>query len=132
MKLQKRVVRIKLTDILNSSHEPDILKKMNSIQKYNGIFFKLWYVKNEIHNSQLISFKTNYKEILDQGRITLSDDTEYSEFAWYEIANRLSTNLDDKYKFRSTYTTSTDIMTCLTELETFIKCSTSTTTVKKK
>ena len=114
-----------LTDFIEYNKISDIIKKIDSIQKYGMVFIKLWYDNSEIDSKKINKFKNDYKDVLSKGYITIVDKHLRNEFVWYEIANRNFIDASIDYKFCSVYNKASDIILCLNELETFIKFSSS-------
>jgi hypothetical protein len=123
MAVSKRTVKLILSDFIETEHESEILNKLDSLKNYGAIFIKLCYNTKDIDSSKISSFKERYKSILESGNIKIHDTEFQNEFVWYEISCKKNNNVNSNYKFKSMYTNSSDMILCISELESFIKFS---------
>jgi len=85
-------VRIKLTDFINSPYEEQIIATICSIGEETGkrVFLKLWYLKDEIDQSQIMAFIKKYEDLLEDigTNIHMGEHESWTQKSWFNIRRK--------------------------------------------
>jgi hypothetical protein len=121
--VEKRTLRLSLSDIAGRDTEEDIIYILQKIKE--GLLFEfqvwLWYTEKCIPNDTIEKFKDTYASQLCQLNANIRHLNGYEEFVWYDVINTNDCNLLKKYKFRLTYNLYTQLPNSLIEFSTFAK-----------
>jgi len=94
-------LRLKLSDILNSSLEELVIEKINEANVHHSFKLQLWYDDGEVTSKDLKSFLEKYESLLKY-KTTIKPNSEpnRAEFTWYNIIHEDDFNIDYPYRFQ--------------------------------
>jgi hypothetical protein len=119
----KRVLRLSLSDFIDTDIEEDVIYMLEKIKE--GLFFDfsvwMWYYDKRVPECSLTKFKTTYHTQLQKLEIDVRHINGYEDFVWYDVISIKDMCLLKKYKFRLTYDIYLQIPNCLLEFNSFAK-----------
>ncbi len=94
-------LRLKLSDILNSSLEELVIEKINEANVHHSFKLQLWYDDGEVTSKDLKSFLEKYESLLKY-KTTIKPNSEpnRAEFTWYNIIHEDDFNQGYPYRFQ--------------------------------
>lgn len=120
--MTKKIIRLKLTDFLNSDVEDTIISFLQMIKKDTPTFkILLWHSKNEISSESLLDFRKKYKDEIESLELEIVQLSSFNESVWYDIIGIEDVEKIQNFKFRSTYTERNNIIDCIMEFNSMIK-----------
>ena len=121
----KKVLRLKITDFLDSEIEDSVMSFLQMIRNGTPTFtVVLWYITGDIDKESLLEFRKKYKEQIETLELNIMELKGIEQSVWYDIIH-----IDDalelsRYKFRSIYEDKNDIINCIMEFNSMIKFDT--------
>ena len=105
MAMDNRIsVRLKLSDFINTKHEPYIMDYVIRTYEKFPFFLKFWYDENEIENDDLEKFIDKYQSKLKyRTMIQTGSEIPTSDFVWFDILNKNDYKENQRHRFLSTY-----------------------------
>jgi len=118
----KKIVRLKLTDFINSEVEDTVMSFLQMIEKETPTFKILfWYDKNGISGDALLKFRKKYKDEIGTLELDIVQLCAFNSSVWYDIIKVEDSEKIDNFKFRSTYSNINNIVECIMEFNSMIK-----------
>ena len=120
--MSKKILRLKLTDFINTEIEDTIINYLEMIKTGNPTFVvHCWYENLEIDNTKLINFKNKYLAPIELIEMSFYSLNSYETAVWYDIIGIKDIERLSHFKFRSTYTNENEMINCILEFNGVIK-----------
>lgn len=118
----KKILRMKLTDFMNTDIEDMVFYFLNTIKsEIPNFIVHCWYNQNEITDLQLSEFKNKYIDSINKLEMTFYIIYRHEYSVWYDIINKKDSENLNHYKFRSIYETPDQLITSIIEFNNVIK-----------
>lgn len=112
--MQKKIVRLKLTDFINTNIEDNVINFLHMMKEATPTFIvHCWYESSDISETELDKFVIRYKQLIKEIEMSFHVLNSYEIAVWYDIINVKDTELLSHYKFRSTYENPEDLIGCI-------------------
>ena len=123
--MQKKIVRLKLTDFINTHIEDNVIHFLHMMKETTPTFaVQCWYESADISKADLDKFIIRYEQPIKEIEMSFHILNSYEPAVWYDIINVKDEKLLSHYKFRSTYENTDDIIGCILEFNSVIKFDT--------
>ena len=120
--MAKKILRMKLTDFINTELEDNIMSFLHMIKESTPTFIvSCWYEPYEINNIQLNEFKGKYLQSIELLEMSFCTLNSYETAVWYDIIGINDVERLSHFKFRSTYQSTNEIINCVLEFNGVIK-----------
>lgn len=126
MSKSNKIVRLKLSDFLDTEREKDVMYFLKFIfQSIDSkkLHLHLWYYSNEISNKELTDFKKAYSVFLKKNDVQIYEMKGKPIFVWYEIINQYDSDKVIENKFKYVYMSLDGIITAIADFNSFYKSS---------
>lgn len=121
----KKVLRLKITDFLNSDIEGNVMSFLQMVRNGTPTFtVVLWYIRGDIDSESLLEFRKKYKEQIETLELNIMELQGIEQSVWYDIIHTDDALELSRYKFRSMYENKNDIINCIMEFNSMIKFDT--------
>lgn len=84
----------------------------------------LWYYRNELKSADILKFRKKYKDEIEMLELDVIELGAIVPSVWYDIIGVEDQDDVEKFKFRSVYNTTDEIINCIMEFNTMIKFDT--------
>ena len=123
--LIKKIVRLKLTDFIDTNIEDNVIDFLHMIKEATPTFVvHCWYEKSDMKPKDVTAFTQKYYDRLELIEMSFYPLVSYETSVWYDIINVKDAALLSHYKFRSTYESNNEIINCILEFNNVIKFDT--------
>lgn len=121
--MEKKVLRLKLTDFLCKDVEEDVMYFLEQSSKELQFELRIymWYIEKICNLNDISRFKEKYKSLIVPLNIQINYINGYEETVWYDIISKNESSLLKKFKFRSLYSDCNEIPGCIIEFSNFAK-----------
>ena len=80
----------------------------------------LWYYRNELKSDDVLKFRKKYKDEIEMLELDVIELGAIVPSAWYDIIGVEDQDDVEKFKFRSVYNTTDEIINCIMEFNTML------------
>lgn len=123
--MQKKIVRLRLTDFMDTHIEDNVIHFLHMMKEATPTFIvHCWYDSTDVRQSDLDKFIKKYEELISIIEMSFHALNSHEQAVWYDIINVKDEALLSHYKFRSTYENPDDIINCILEFNSVIKFDT--------